>query len=87
MATKITIGPEYTFTTAPKDYDYGWTEEINPRIGVTDRGKTVRLVKSDDPYRRLGQCARYGSGLYPAWDNVQFAEQLRYGFVTLTPDS
>lgn len=69
----------FTYTTAGEEYDGFGTKTVNPKAGVTDRGKVVRLVST--PVENLNwQRMRYGSGLHAALDQKQWQEWLDYGF-------
>jgi hypothetical protein len=69
------------FTTAPSDYDYGYTTEIEAIAAVgTYRGKVwrrVEIVANRADY----QCRRYGSGCHGAVDSTEFAKMLDLGLV------
>jgi hypothetical protein len=70
------------FTTAPVDYDYRWTTEIEAIAGrdASRREKVWRRVEIDAS-RSDGQCMRYGSGMFPCVDSTEFAKLLDYGLV------
>lgn len=69
------------YTTAPSDYDYGWTAEIEAIAGVdTYSGKIYRRVEIDAA-RSDGQCMRYGSGLHAVVDSTEFAKRIDLGLV------
>lgn len=70
------------FTTAPSDYDYGWTHEIEAIAGTDSySGKVYRRVEIDSK-RSDGQCMRYGSGLHAVVDATEFAKRIDLGLVT-----
>jgi hypothetical protein len=78
--------PQRFYTTAPVDYDWGWTTEIITNVAVTDRGKVMRLVEIEDAYHANCQTGRYSSGLHAAWTQEQYDDQVRRGWITPTPD-
>ena len=57
------------FTTAPIDYDYGWTRGSSV-VGTFDQGAKglaeVRQVFVEESRAEM-QRARYASGIYPSW--------------------
>lgn len=70
------------FTTAPIDFDYGWTTEIEANAGVDKSRPSKRWRRVEiDAKRSDGQCMRYGSGLYPAVDSREFSKLIDYGLV------
>lgn len=78
--------PQRFYTTAPVDYDWGWTTEIITNVAVTDRGKPVRLVEIEDDYHARMQTGRYSSGLHGAWTQEQYDREVQSGWMTPTPD-
>lgn len=81
MSTKLRY-----YTTAPKDYDWGWTTVLIDHIGESKQGKIFRLVEISDKYHADCQTARYNSGLHPAYTESQWLQELEFGFATLTPE-
>lgn len=76
MADRVTV-----FTTAPSDYDYGFTTEIEANAGRDAySGKTYRRVEIDSN-RSDGQCMRYGSGMHAVVDSREFAKRIDLGLI------
>jgi hypothetical protein len=82
----ITLGNLECLTTAPEDYDYGWTRTLVHYIATDDRGKVYRKVKVEDQWHFESQVARYGSGMNPTITSQQDLEQ-RIALGYLTPHS
>lgn len=80
------------YTTAPVDYDWGWTKILIDNVAITDRQKIFRLVEVDDEYHAQMQAGRYHSGMYHAYGEQEFNDFITAKFntkfqaVTLTPD-
>jgi hypothetical protein len=72
-------------TQAPKDYDYGWSKEVNPNFGVDHRGRTLRLVEIPKEYHG-GQMMRYGSGLHFCCilGTVEYYKEVEAGYILLS---
>jgi hypothetical protein len=71
-----------TYTTAPRDYDWGWTRELDGCAATDKRGRPVRKVVTIEGRGEL-QRDRYGSGLHMAVDEVEFRKLVDYGLVKL----
>lgn len=59
-------------TSAPANYDWGWTRDV--RISgdfVDQRGRPARFVQIDE-FHAESQVARYASGLYPTQTLKEF---------------
>jgi len=73
------------FTTAPIDYDYGWTRGSSV-VGTFDQGAKglaeVRQVFVEESRAEM-QRARYASGIYPSWSEEQAAREERYSYLKL----
>lgn len=76
---------EKYYTTAPKDYDWGWTKVLIENAGKDSRGKVYRLVEIADGYHADFQTGRYGSGNYPSLTPAEFQKQVRLELITETP--
>lgn len=70
-----------TYTTAPRDYDWGCTRELVAVMGTDKRGRAVRKVVTRGG---LGaeQRMRYASGLHMAADESEWRKLVGYGLVT-----
>lgn len=70
------------FTTAPSEYDYGYTTEVEAIAGVdaSTPTKVWRRVEIDAKQADY-QCMRYGSGRYPAVNSREFAKLIDFGLV------
>lgn len=68
------------YTTAPDRYDWGFTLMMIDNVGVTNRGKIVRLVEIEAG-RVEEQVGRYQSGLFPGWSEEQFQKEVKSNFV------
>lgn len=72
-----------TYTTAPRDYDWFGTHEVEAVAG-TSGGKVVRKVSG--PSERVeAQRARYDSGLHMAVDEQEWQKLVSYKLVTPAP--
>jgi hypothetical protein len=78
--------PVRVYTTAPVDYDWGWTKTLAENVAETDRGKPVRLVEIEDRYHADSQIGRYHSGLHLALEEDQFRKHVSYNLATFTPE-
>jgi hypothetical protein len=66
-------GSVFFFTTAPKEYDWGWTKQMVAVSGFTDnRGRDFRMVEVADEYHAGMQKGRYHSGMYPCFTPEEF---------------
>ena len=80
------------YTNAPKDYDYGCTDELDPDVGRLtsgmDQDKPVRKIdiRGDDGWHAETQIMRNSSGLFPTLTEEQWAEWLKLDFATPSPD-
>lgn len=70
------------FTTAPRDYDWGFTTEVNANVGTASNGKTIREVEIP-PSRVDDQVGRYQSGLHMAADAAEWQKLVDYKLVKL----
>lgn len=70
-----------TYTTAPADYDWGWTRELDGCAGVDQRGRYIRKVVTTEG-RGPAQRLRYASGLHMAADEAEWRKLVDYGLVT-----
>lgn len=82
-----TSPPEQYYTTAPADYDWGWTTVLIENAGTDDRGRKVRLVEISDGYHADFQTGRYGSGNFPVMTADQFRKEVKFGSITETPEA
>lgn len=78
------------YTNAPKDYDYGCTDELDPDVGRLtsgmDQEKPVRKIHiRGDGWHAETQIMRNSSGLYPTLTEEQFEEWVEAGFLILNP--
>jgi hypothetical protein len=78
--------PERYYTTAPKDYDWGWTKTLIENAGKDDRGSTIRLVEISDGYHADFQVQRYGSGNFATMTVDHFKKAVASGCCTETVD-
>ena len=78
--------PERCYTTAPVDYDWGWTTVLIDHVAEDERGRPVRLVEVADPWHYDYQVGRYGSGCHAAWTEEEYQKQVQAGFYKPTPD-
>ena len=72
----------FIYTTAPKDYDWGFTTEVNANVGTASNGKTIRGVTIPDS-RVDDQVGRYQSGLHMAVDETEWKKLVDYKLVKL----
>lgn len=79
--------PEQYYTTAPADYDWGWTTVLIENAATDDRGRKVRLVEISDGYHADFQTGRYGSGGHFSLTADQFRSQVKAGMLTETPEA
>ena len=72
---QVNAGKEIQFyTTAPKEYDWGWTKELNADTGYRNKKKEVfRFIVVADKYHADMQKGRYHSGLYECLEVHEFA--------------
>jgi hypothetical protein len=78
------------YTNAPKDYDYGCTDELDPDVGRLtsgmDQDKPVRKIDiRGDGWHAETQIMRNSSGLYPTLTEEQFEEWVEAEFLILNP--
>lgn len=66
------------YTTAPSQYDYGWTQEVVEHWNEAPDGRSIRVVQVPET-RAPAQQARYSSGLF-------FASRDREEAVRLVPN-
>lgn len=86
ITNKFSDSPaERYYTTAPKDYDWGWTKVLIENAGTDSRGKAFRLVEISDGYHADFQTGRYGSGNYAVLTPAEFQKQVKLKLVTETP--
>lgn len=71
---QVNAGKEIQFyTTAPKEYDWGWTKELNADTGYRNKKKEVfRFIVVADKYHADMQKGRYHSGLYECLEVHEF---------------
>lgn len=74
------------YTNAPKEYDYGCTDELDPDVGRLtsgmDQDKPVRKLDiRGDGWHAETQIMRNSSGLYPTLTEEQYEEWLEAGFL------
>ena len=81
MARENANGTITMYTTAPRDYDYSYTQEIESSTGHSGH-RTWRRVEIDAGWQRT-QCSRYGSGLHAVVDCTEFAKRIDTGLVTI----
>ena len=79
--------PERYYTTAPADYDWGWTTVLIENAGLDDRGRKIRLVEIADGYHADFQTGRYGSGGHVSMTEEQFRRCVENKFITETPEA
>lgn len=70
------------YTTAPRDYDWQFTRELDANVGIASNGKVIRKVEIETS-RAEHQCQRYASGLHMAADPAEWAKLVSYKLVTL----
>lgn len=81
----LIIRPLQAVTNAPECYDYVWMHTVVDNIAVDDRGRSCRLVQSDDDWHFEQQLLRYGSGLHLVIaDQDQLDAYLRRGWLKFT---
>lgn len=68
------------YTTAPVDYDWGWTKVLADNVAVTDRGESIRKVEVEDDYHADCQYKRYCSGNYFTRTPQEFDKEVRAGY-------
>lgn len=74
---------QIVFTTAPVEYDYSTTIELDSCVATTKDGrKTYRKVEIDESVGVI-QLHRYESGLYNAVRQSEFDKLVSYGLVIL----
>jgi len=76
------------YTTAPRDYDWQFTRELDANVGIASNGKVIRKVeietsRTSPPWRAEHQCQRYASGLHMAADPAEWVKLVSYKLVTL----
>lgn len=69
------------YTTAPSDYDYSYTSEIEAIAGVDNYSRKVYRRVEIEAIRSRSQCMRYGSGLHAVIDATEFAKRIDLGLV------
>lgn len=79
--------PEQYYTTAHRDYDWGWTTELVTNAGTDGRGKTIRLVEIADGYHADYQTGRYASGGALTLTPAEFQKQVGLGLIQATPEA
>ena len=78
------------YTTAPKDYDFGSTVELDPIAGSLV--KRMGLSKERDKVRKVevgegsSQAGRYASGLYLTVDQEGFEQEVELGYILKHPE-
>jgi len=71
------------YTTAPKDYDYWYTQEAKAKFAIDSKGRSIREVHIDSQAHAEIQVARYQSAMiYMAVDKVEIEKLLSYKLVT-----
>lgn len=76
------------YTTAPKDYDFGWTQEVSAEYGrflvskQDDDWLTVRKVEVFSEHVEP-QMMRYGSGLYMVRDEAEWSAEVEAGYAVV----
>lgn len=73
------------FTTAPKEYDYGFTREAqsNYAIYTTGTGKKFEVREIFCLATQVSyQEGRNSSGLFSTWTEDKLAEEAEHGYVT-----
>ncbi len=80
--TEPVDGETLTFTTAPIDYDWGSTRQLDV-VGKDKRGRDVRRVAT--PSNRVeAQRGRYGSGLHMAVDLNEWLKLVDFNLVEVS---
>ncbi len=88
ITTKLSTSPaEQYYTTAPVNYDWGWTTVLIENAGQHKNGLNVRLVSISDGYHADYQTARYGSGNFAVMTPEEFRKEVRLGSITETPEA
>ena len=73
------------FTTAPKDYDYWYTQEVKAEAGKDVRGRIVREVHVDSESHAEIQRDRYYAGaIYLVADTETWNNLVTAGIYTVT---
>jgi hypothetical protein len=79
------LQPLQCLTTAPKEYDWGWTHELATEMFKCDSGKLYRLVEVEDQFHFNMQIGRYCSGMNKTIEsNEEFQKELKSGFIQPT---
>lgn len=82
---QIQLKARQCVTSAPKDYDWGWTRELIQNVFIDDRNKVYRLVEVEDDYHFDCQVQRYQSGMNAViTDQHDLDGRLKAGFLMPT---
>lgn len=79
------LQPLQCLTTAPSDYDWGWTKELATNVFNSYSGKIFRLVEVEDQYHFDMQVGRYYSGSHLVIEsNETLLKELNSEFISPT---